>query len=215
MTDQSFQLISSHVINHSAAQKFPTTIVEYITATSCFITGPVIPQFGNDPIREELPKSWRPFSRMKLVPTRTSNEVPVLFREIYINRGFRAPYQCWRYYLLSFFQLHNESMNVWTHFIATFLMARKIFLFRWIIVVMFAFPPKKSKFDRVCSCKWMWYDALSHHVVSATALSHRTARPSIVAMSSLFGLSLKTLQFAITWPRSDVAAPHIQVLLSW
>ena len=53
-----------------------------------------------------------------------------------------------------------------------------------------------------------------HHVVPATALSHRTARPSIFAMSSLFGLSPKSLQFVIMWPKSHVAVPHIQVLLS-
>ena len=54
----------------------------------------------------------------------------------------------------------------------------------------------------------------SYHVVSATALSHRTAQPSDFAMSSLFGLFPKCRQFVIMWPRSHVAAPHIQVLLS-
>ena len=51
--------------------------------------------------------------------------------------------------------------------------------------------------------------------VSASALSHRTARPSNFAMSSLFSLSSKCQQFVIMWPRSHVAVPHVQVLLSW
>ena len=52
-------------------------------------------------------------------------------------------------------------------------------------------------------------DANHHyHVVP----SHRAARPSNFAVSSLFGLSPKCRQFVITWPRSHVAAPHIQFL---
>ena len=43
------------------------------------------------------------------------------------------------------------------------------------------------------------------HILSATALIHRTARPSIPAMSSLFGLSPKCRQFLIMWLRSHVA----------
>ena len=38
------------------------------------------------------------------------------------------------------------------------------------------------------------YGAAHHHVVSATALIHRTARPSISAMSSLLGISPKCVQ---------------------
>ena len=58
------------------------------------------------------------------------------------------------------------------------------------------------------------YWSSHHHVLSVTALSHRTARPSIFAMSSLIGLSPKCRQFVLLWPRSHVAAPHMQVLLS-
>ena len=55
----------------------------------------------------------------------------------------------------------------------------------------------------------------SHHIVSATALIHRTARPSISAMSSLLGISPKCVQLVMIWFRSHVAAPHIQCLFSW
>ena len=53
-----------------------------------------------------------------------------------------------------------------------------------------------------------------HHIVSATALIHRTARPSISAMSSLLGISPKCVQLVMIWFRSHVAAPHIQCLFS-
>ena len=47
-----------------------------------------------------------------------------------------------------------------------------------------------------------------HHVESATALSHRTYRPLILAMSSLIGLSPNVVQLIIMWLRSHVAEPH-------
>ena len=53
-----------------------------------------------------------------------------------------------------------------------------------------------------------------YHIVSATALIHRTARPSISAMSSLLGNSPKCVQLAVIWFRSHVAAPHMQCLFS-
>ena len=53
-----------------------------------------------------------------------------------------------------------------------------------------------------------------HHIVPATALIHRTARPSISAMSSLLGISPKCVQLVMIWFRSHVAAPHIQCLFS-
>lgn len=42
-------------------------------------------------------------------------EVPHFFRERYIHTGYRALHQGWRYYFLSLFQRHNETVNVWTH----------------------------------------------------------------------------------------------------
>ncbi|MED6244998.1 hypothetical protein ATANTOWER_029367 [Ataeniobius toweri] len=51
-------------------------------------------------------------------PTVTASQVPALFREPYILSGYRPIQQDWRCYLLSLFQLHNESLNVWTHLLA-------------------------------------------------------------------------------------------------
>ena len=48
-------------------------------------------------------------------PTVAASQVPVLFREPYILSGYRPTQQDWRCYLLSLFQRHNESLNVWTH----------------------------------------------------------------------------------------------------
>ncbi|XP_030628469.1 membrane progestin receptor beta [Chanos chanos] len=47
-----------------------------------------------------------------------SADVPVLFREPYVQSGYRPVGQDWRCYFLSLFQCHNESLNVWTHLLA-------------------------------------------------------------------------------------------------
>lgn len=59
-------------------------------------------------------------------PTVTSTQVPSLFREPYILSGYRPVRQNWRCYLLSLFQWHNESLNVWIH-----LLAAPALLLRW------------------------------------------------------------------------------------
>lgn len=59
-------------------------------------------------------------------PTVAASQVPSLFREPYILSGYRPVQQDWRCYLLSLFQKHNESLNVWTH-----LLAAPVLLLRW------------------------------------------------------------------------------------
>ncbi|CAL9692167.1 unnamed protein product [Knipowitschia caucasica] len=51
-------------------------------------------------------------------PTVTASQVPALFREPYILTGYRPLHQNWYCYLLSLFQKHNESLNVWSHLLA-------------------------------------------------------------------------------------------------
>uniref|UniRef100_A0A3Q3LLS0 Progestin and adipoQ receptor family member VIII n=1 Tax=Mastacembelus armatus TaxID=205130 RepID=A0A3Q3LLS0_9TELE len=59
-------------------------------------------------------------------PTVAASRVPSLFREPYILSGYRPVKQDWRCYLLSVFQRHNESLNVWTHILASV-----VLLLRW------------------------------------------------------------------------------------
>lgn len=51
-------------------------------------------------------------------PTVTASQVPALFQEPYILSGYRPIHQDWRCYVLSLFQCHNETVNVWTHLLA-------------------------------------------------------------------------------------------------
>lgn len=67
-----------------------------------------------------------PFSLPPPGPTVAASQVPSLFREPYILSGYRPVQQDWRCYVLSLFQKHNESLNVWTH-----LLAGPVLLLRW------------------------------------------------------------------------------------
>lgn len=45
-------------------------------------------------------------------------DVPPLFRERFILSGYRPVGLSWRCYALSLFQIHNETLNVWSHLLA-------------------------------------------------------------------------------------------------
>lgn len=53
-----------------------------------------------------------------LPPTVRDVDVPPLFRERFIRAGYRPVGLSWRCYVLSLFQIHNETLNVWSHLLA-------------------------------------------------------------------------------------------------
>ncbi|XP_007253107.2 progestin and adipoQ receptor family member VII, a [Astyanax mexicanus] len=52
-------------------------------------------------------------------------EVPRFFRERFIHAGYRPLHEGWRYYVLSMFQRHNETINVWTHLLGALVVLTK------------------------------------------------------------------------------------------
>ncbi|XP_023659760.2 progestin and adipoQ receptor family member VII, a [Paramormyrops kingsleyae] len=56
-----------------------------------------------------------------LPATLRDSEVPHFFRERHVLTGYRPLHQDWRYYLLSLFRRHNETVNVWTHLLGALL----------------------------------------------------------------------------------------------
>lgn len=58
--------------------------------------------------------------------TLRDTEVPFYFREYHICTGYRPLNQHWRYYFLSLFQRHNETINVWTHLLAFLIILVKL-----------------------------------------------------------------------------------------
>ncbi|XP_016132117.1 membrane progestin receptor alpha-B-like, partial [Sinocyclocheilus grahami] len=61
----------------------------------------------------------------KLPCTVMVSDVPWVFRESHVFTGYRPPDQNWRYYFLTMFQRHNESVNVWTHLLASLIILVK------------------------------------------------------------------------------------------
>ncbi|KAJ7991406.1 hypothetical protein DPEC_G00283510 [Dallia pectoralis] len=57
--------------------------------------------------------------------TLRDTDVPGFFREKHIHAGYRPLHQGWRYYFLSLFQRHNETINVWTHLLGSLLVLGK------------------------------------------------------------------------------------------
>eukprot|EP00064_Thunnus_orientalis_P019632 superscaffoldBa00004992_g19756 len=56
-------------------------------------------------------------------------DVPPLFRERFILSGYRPVGLTWRFYVLSLFQIHNETVNVWSHLLAAACVVARFLLF--------------------------------------------------------------------------------------
>lgn len=60
------------------------------------------------------------------VNTTCMHKVPDVYHEPFVIRGYRKIGRPWLYYVKSIFQLHNESVNVWSHLLAALLIFKKI-----------------------------------------------------------------------------------------
>ncbi|XP_050403763.1 membrane progestin receptor alpha-B [Patella vulgata] len=67
-------------------------------------------------MKHKLPTWLQPV--FKSQRTQTVEQVPAPMKELYIRSGFRVMNQPWSYYLLSLFNWHNETLNVWTHLVS-------------------------------------------------------------------------------------------------
>ncbi|KAL3873644.1 hypothetical protein ACJMK2_036739 [Sinanodonta woodiana] len=64
-----------------------------------------------------------------LQPTLPANHVSMVLHEPSILAGYRLPNQRWLYYVKSLFQLHNETLNVWTHLIGALLIVHRLHIY--------------------------------------------------------------------------------------
>ncbi|XP_063336879.1 membrane progestin receptor beta-like isoform X1 [Pelmatolapia mariae] len=62
-------------------------------------------------------------------PTVRDVDVPPLFRERFILTGYRPTGMSWRCYALSLFQIHNETLNVWSHLLAAAFVVLRFMVF--------------------------------------------------------------------------------------
>ncbi|KAJ8362460.1 hypothetical protein AAFF_G00373860 [Aldrovandia affinis] len=101
-------------------------------------------------------------------------DVPWVFREPHILAGYRPPDQAWRYYLLTLFQRHNETVNVWTHLLAALAVLAK---FRQLAeTVDFLRDPHACPLLVVLlsALAYLSFSALAHLLCARSELSHYT-----------------------------------------
>ncbi|KAL7878789.1 hypothetical protein AOLI_G00097630 [Acnodon oligacanthus] len=67
-------------------------------------------------------------SLIKLPRVLTINQVPKVFHEDGIVSGYRYPYSSAKDCVLSLFQLTNETLNIWTHFLPTWFFLWKLLM---------------------------------------------------------------------------------------
>ncbi|KAG5274063.1 hypothetical protein AALO_G00158740 [Alosa alosa] len=70
-------------------------------------------------------------SLIKLPRGLTINQVPKVFHEHGIISGYRHPHSSARDCVLSIFQLTNETLNIWTHFLPTWFFLWKLLMVAW------------------------------------------------------------------------------------
>lgn len=74
-----------------------------------------------------------PWPRLRVLPslppTVRDLEVAPLFRERFILSGYRPAAQPWRRYALGLLQVHNQTINAWSHLLAAACMAARFTLF--------------------------------------------------------------------------------------
>ncbi|XP_072026058.1 membrane progestin receptor beta-like [Amphiura filiformis] len=114
-------------------------------------------------------------SKANLPPTRHVQEVPVLFREPHVQSGYREPYHPFTYYLKSFFQIHNESLNVWTHAIAFFCI---MYTSASLCLTMDVLNDRYAQVFLVfcaCNCCYLFLSMVAHLFQSHSELTHYTS----------------------------------------
>ena len=85
-----------------------------------------------------------------------SHEISAILTEPFIHSGYRPPYKSRLYYLRSFFQLHNESVNVWSHFLSALIVLYNLAAFllteanwndsHYLVVIMLAMGGFETSF---------------------------------------------------------------------
>ena len=129
-------------------------------------------------------------------------EVPILFREPHIVNGFRELHLPWHSYFLSVFQLHNESMNVWTHLLAAILMIRKMWLFSYEVDFVsdpYTWPMLSGMF---CATALYFCSSGAHCLQSKSELVHYVAFMVDYAGIGLYGLGSVILHLAYSSEQS-------------
>ncbi|XP_078115006.1 membrane progestin receptor beta-like [Sander vitreus] len=117
-----------------------------------------------------------------LPPTVRDVDVPPLFRERFILSGYRPPGLPWRCYVLSLFQIHNETLSVWSHLLAAVCVALRFTVFTALHGGVLGFSVDVSSLPLVLYA----FSAVTY--LSCSAAAHLLQSHSETAHYSLFFL---------------------------
>ncbi|KAG8445854.1 hypothetical protein GDO86_010588 [Hymenochirus boettgeri] len=110
----------------------------------------------------------------KMPSTVKEMDVPRLFREPYIQTGYRPTDQEWKYYFLSLFQKHNESINVWSHLLVALAVSMRFVAF----VEAHSLPLEIISFPLylyvLSSLLYLMCSILAHLLQSKSEMAHYT-----------------------------------------
>lgn len=126
--------------------------------------------------------------KVRLIPTTCKHQVPLVFHEPHMERGFRVIGQPWTYYFWSIFQLHNETVNVWTHIMAFGLMASKMVSFSFEVDFVNDSRTWPLLAGLLCGMALYCCSSGAHCLQSRSELVHYTAFMFDYAGIGLYGL---------------------------
>ncbi|XP_054471815.1 membrane progestin receptor beta [Anoplopoma fimbria] len=118
-----------------------------------------------------------------LPPTVRDVDVPPLFRERFILSGYRPVGLPWRCYVLSLFQIHNETLNVWSHLLAAVCVALRFMAF----TILRGGGPEGQGFSAdVSSLPLVLYALSAITYLSCSAVAHLLQSHSELSHYSMF-----------------------------
>ncbi|XP_053565527.1 membrane progestin receptor beta [Bombina bombina] len=110
----------------------------------------------------------------KMPSTVKDLDVPHLFREPYIQTGYRPIEQNWKYYFFSLFQKHNESINVWTHFVVALAVLLRFKVFAEVESLSLDPVSLPLYIYVLSSLTYLTFSFLAHLLQSKSELAHYT-----------------------------------------
>ncbi|XP_061174203.1 membrane progestin receptor alpha-B-like [Saccostrea echinata] len=130
-----------------------------------------------------------------LPKTVSTKEIPSLYHEPHIEEGYRQNDLPWIYYISSLFQMHNETVNVWTHLIG-------------FVVCVYSLLSFQQSYDLITD-PYMWplvagyagmsamflFSACAHLLANTSSVVHYTGFGVDYAGLSLYGIGSVLLHF--------------------
>uniref|UniRef100_A0A3B5AK00 Membrane progestin receptor beta-like n=1 Tax=Stegastes partitus TaxID=144197 RepID=A0A3B5AK00_9TELE len=145
-------------------------------------------------------------------------EVPPVFRRPFIPSGYRPPGLPLRCYVLSLFQIHNETLNVWSHLLAAVCVALRLAVFTGFSVDAASLPLVLYSFSAVA---YLSFSAAAHLLHSRSEQLHHSLffLDYVGVAVHQYGCSLALSLYSAdaTWTQSMLGKVFLpgSALLSW